>query len=64
MNEAKDIIRKCQADFKATMEETLEEFKREVTENRENFKKAAPFFITKEFEAENNKRAFDSIQQF
>ena len=59
MNEAKDVIRKCLADFKATMEEKIDEFKREVTENREMFKKNAPFLITKDFEQENNKKAFD-----
>ena len=61
MNEAKDVIRKCQADFKADMEEKIEEFKREVIENREVFNKNAPKVITKEFEAENNKKAFDQI---
>jgi len=64
MNEAKDVLRKCQQDFKATMEEQLDEFKREVTENREKFKIQAPFMVNKEFEAENNKKAFDVIQQF
>lgn len=36
------------------MEEELEEYKREVTENRENFKRNAPFMISKEFEGDKN----------
>ena len=64
MADAKDVIRKCQADFKADMEERIDEFKREVGENREAFRKHAPFYITKEFETENNKKAFDTIQQY
>ena len=62
MNEAKDVLRKCQTDFKQQQEEAIDEFKREVTENREKFKKNAPFAITKDIEAENNKKAFESIQ--
>jgi len=46
------------------MDELIDEYKSEVTENRENFKKLAPFAITKELEAENNKKAFDLIQQY
>ena len=64
MNEAKDVIRKSQADFKATMEETIESYKHEVIENRAMFEKLAPKVITKEFEAENNKKAFDQIQHY
>jgi hypothetical protein len=64
MNEAKDVIRKCLADFKATMEEQIDEFKREVTENRENFKRSAPFVIIKDFEMDRNKKAFDSVNHF
>jgi len=64
MNDAKDTIRKCQADFKATMEEQIDEFKREVTENKEKFLNNAPLIITKEFEADRNKKAFDTINHF
>ena len=62
MSEAKDVLRKCHTDFKQQQEENIDEFKREVTENRENFKRNAPFQITKENEAENNKKAFEMIQ--
>ena len=64
MNEAKDVLRKCQGDFKLSMEESIEEFKREVVENKENFKARAPFATTKEFEEDNNKKAFDTIAHF
>ena len=64
MNEAKDVIRKCLQDFKAGMEERIEEFKHQVTENRESFRKAAPFVITKEFEAGSNGKAFELIEHF
>ena len=64
MNEAKDVIRKCLQDFKAGMEERIDEFKHQVTENRESFKKAAPFVITKEFEASSNGEAFELIEHF
>ena len=46
------------------MEEQIDEFKREVTENRENFKRSAPFISTKEFEMDFNKKAFDQINHF
>jgi len=36
------------------MEEEIDDFKRQVTENRENFRKNAPFSVTKEFEENNN----------
>ena len=59
MTEAKNVIQKCLQDFKQNMEENIEEFKREVLENREKFNNQAPKKMIKEFEAENNKRAFD-----
>jgi hypothetical protein len=61
MHDAKQVIQKCLQDFKAQMEETIEEFKRDVTENREKFNLNSPKVITAELEAENNKKAFDSI---
>ena len=41
------------------MEEQIDEFKREVTENRENFKHSASFISTKEFEMDFNNKVFD-----
>ena len=64
MNEARDVLRKCHQDFKQNQEEEIEEFKREVVENKENFKGKAPFAISKDFEIDNNKKAFDTIQEF
>ena len=46
------------------MEERIDEFKHQVTENRESFKKAAPFVITKEFEVASNGKAFELIEHF
>ena len=46
------------------MEERIDDFKREVTENRENFDKNAPKFIDKAFEDDRNKKAFDTINHF
>ena len=64
MNEAKDVIRKCLLDFKSTMEDQIEEYKREVESNKKDFNEKAPFLVTPEFEAEFNKKAFESIQRF
>lgn len=64
MTEAKNVIQKCLQDFKQNMEENIEEFKREVLENREKFNNQAPKKMIKDFEAENNKRAFDQISHF
>ena len=46
------------------MEEEIDDFKRQVTENRENFRRNAPFSVTKEFEENNNMKAFEMIQHF
>lgn len=64
MGDAKTVINKTQQEFKQTMEDQIDEFKREVAENLQNFKKQAPFVMTKDFEAENNKKAFDNIAHF
>ena len=64
MTEARNVIQKCLTDFKQAMEEQIEEFKREVTENREKFGLTAPKRMLKEFEADNNKKAFDQIAHF
>lgn len=64
MNEAKNVINKCQQTFKEDMEVQMEEFKHAVLENREKFNNLAPKKLTKDYELENNKKAFESITQF
>ena len=64
MNEAKDVLRKCQTDFKAGMEEKIEEFKKDIQDIERKFDQTAPLVMTKDFELENNKKAFDNIQYF
>ena len=41
------------------MEEQIDEFKREVTENIDNFKRSASFISTKELEMDFDKKTFD-----
>ena len=64
MTEAKNVINKCQQTFKEGMEDDMEEFKRFVAENREKFNNMAPKKLIKDFEADNNKKAFETIIQF
>lgn len=61
MLEAKTIIGKTYQDFKASMEEDIEEFRKKVDENKENFRKMAPLEVKPEFEADGNKVAFETI---
>ena len=52
MTDANAIIMKCYGEFKSVMEDTIDEFKREVGENLDNFRKNAPWSVTKGQEAE------------
>lgn len=64
MNEAKDVLRRCHAEFKSGMEQKIEDYKNEVKDNKESFNSQAPKAVTVEFTAENNKLAFEKIMQF
>jgi hypothetical protein len=65
MNDANAIIMKCYQEFKSVMEDTIDEFKREVGENLENFKKNAPWTVTKGADAEaHNKKSMEQITHF
>jgi hypothetical protein len=65
MVDANAIITKSYQEFKTKMEEDIEDYKREVSENHENFKKNAPFNVVKGQEASTqNKSAFDQIAHY
>ena len=64
MAEAKNVIQKAQQMYKEAQEEKIEEFRRYVQDNWEKFSMLAPKKLTKEFEDNNNRKAFETIAQF
>jgi hypothetical protein len=55
MSEAHAIIQKCFGEHKAEMDSTIEDFKKEVLDNRNTFKHNAPFAVDKANENDNVK---------
>lgn len=55
MAEAHIIITRNFGEHKAEMDNSIEDFKREVQENRNSFKQQAPFSVDKAFEFDNIK---------
>jgi ClpP class serine protease len=61
--EAQTIINKNYAELKAEMENTMDDFKKEVMDNRQIFKQNAPTTVDKNDEF-NNQKALDKLEEF
>lgn len=63
MTEAYGIIQKNYGEHKLEMDNTLEDFKKEVLDNKSTFKQTAPFAVDKKQELENS-TAIAALSQF
>ena len=63
MVEANLMIQKSTIELKQEMDSSIEDFKKEVQENRVNFKNTAPFAVNKTNEFDNTK-ALDELKEF
>jgi hypothetical protein len=63
MMEAQQIINKNYQDHKLEMDNSLEDFKKEVIDNRNAFKSNAPFAVDKANEYDNEK-SLEKLKEF
>ena len=61
--EAQQTINKNYAELKSEMENTIDDFKKEVQENRANFKSNAPTMVDKNDEL-NSQKALEKLEEF
>jgi dynein heavy chain len=63
LTDANAIIMKNYQEHKTEMDNTLDDYKKEVIENKNNFKQTAPFSVEKGMETENE-RALTRLEEF
>ena len=61
LGEAFQIINKSYISLKAEMDHTIDDFKKEVQENKRNFQQQAPYAVDK---AMDNSKAKEKLQEF
>lgn len=50
LNDANEIIQKSYQQLKTEMDHTIDDFKKEVQENKKNFQQQAPYTVDKNFD--------------